>query len=760
MAINNVEVAMKNLLIIYTIIMISSSAFSVEIMLDHDYSDHLSSPHLYEDAVIYDEQVFKEFFGNCKKHGVSKVFLRVYHNFACYPSELNYDLTELREIISSPTAARRNGAFAAKVGFAAHDGLTEGGITQRVDTVSGEEYTLSAWISSPEDMKTSLVVVDTNSNEVLFRSEPVSWTGIALVPAELTFTAPGPVKVGAYTSKADRSLASFVIDDISVKDQQGNELVKNGTMEEVYKLVPVGWDWQTANYLVLNGDCSRQSPDQAKKSFPNGLFYSTPSALIEIARLHATAGRAYNAMEAGVKAAKENSVKLYAWYDPVDDAMRQAPLPVYSLWLASKFAENNPQFQIRNKNGERRFGVMCFGYPEVQEYKTAVVKELLAYDPGGIYLKFSWTHTWPNDNCLSNYNFDGYLYNDIAINDYHELYGKPSDGNYDEIKLKEIYGEYVLDWLSQVRHLVHSKGKKLSIGVLPTDYFQEFAGGWKLNWDRIFKEKLVDEIVLEPRDSGNDQLEYLKAIDRYYQFAQRCRDAGIRFSYDLHINNIRRSEPNMAEWLTKQLTDLAKAPVDMIGIYEALHVDGDDLWPSIEKAVKQIQQMNKAEKIEPADINDTQPPGNNIALSSYGTKATLERSGSYEDASVLIDGNIHNSSNKYFKSPAVIEIELQEPEVINQCRIYSGYLMGHGENYVYNHLKSYKLQGEINGHWVEVIQPVENAPSAKEMNARIDAQYFYSHKLNTAQPLKKIRLLIDDPADSMIYIREIQLFTD
>jgi glycosidase len=57
----------------------------------------------------------------------------------------------------------------------------------------------------------------------------------------------------------------------------------------------------------------------------------------------------------------------------------------------SEFSKEHPEFRWRQRDGRAYHSQLSFAFPEVRQYKLALLKELLAYDIDGFF--FDWIRT-------------------------------------------------------------------------------------------------------------------------------------------------------------------------------------------------------------------------------------------------------------------------------------------------------------------------------------------------------------------------------
>lgn len=555
---------------------------AVELMIDVDAYDNFSEPEFF-DTELYGPEHITKFFENCRSNGVSSVYWRVQCQIASFRSKLNYNLSEELMIRSYPENRKHGGAFAAKVGVQS----AKDGIFQTVDTKEGEKYNASAWIAADTGQGAFFYIENAESGETLGKSELISGS-TGFQKEELSFEAPGPVRIG-FSGQSSDDINIFFVDDVSLKDFDGKELVVNGDMERFSKVQPSDWQiTDRVNFLVLCGDILDIGEERLQNEFGGpGSWGPKRNGWWQEARLaRKPVLDSYDPLGVAVREAHRNDVKIYAWIDPLDDG-RKVP-PSCTGWWVSRFHEDHPEYRLVDKDGNRRWGQLCFGYPEVRRYKNAMVQELLDYGVDGIYLKTAEMHNRIWDGY--SYRYDNFAHNDIALAEYDKHWGKPADGNYELKKLRSIQGEYFYQWIAEASELLRENGKGFVYSMRPGDIYDRPLGAWPNFWEKIVDERLIDLFLLElrPATAGNKNL--LREADERFRFIDRCRDAGVRVGYDFYLNALaeNRMTPQSLgarphEFFVNELKALAQEPLDLIGIYETMYVDRDNYWPDIRK---------------------------------------------------------------------------------------------------------------------------------------------------------------------------------
>jgi hypothetical protein len=718
-----------------------------EIMLDVDSYDHFSEPQ-YWNTNMYGPEHIAKFFADCKANGVSLVYWRSNCQIAAYWSKLNYNLADALSIRSYPEDRQHGGAFAAKVGVRS----SQDGLFQIVPTKAGKTYTASAWISVNKGHKAYLSVADAKTGRMLVKSDIITGLDEKFQLVEVSFTATDSAKVGVYGQKFD-DINIFVVDDVSLRDDSGRQLLINGDMEQFDALLPVGWKiTDKTNFLVLCGDILKMDKTLSNKACggPKGWGPMRNGWWVRCQRDRIKALSTYDPLKVAVEEAHKNGIKIYGWIDPLDEGRRVPPM--CAGWGVSRFHEDNPQYRLVDKDGNRRWGQLCFGYPAVREYKNATVKELLDYGVDGIYVKTAYQHSLIWDNTPHQY--EQYVFNDIALAEYERRWGKPSYGDYKEYRLKEIQGEYFLQWMTEASALIHQSGKKLHYSIAPDDHYQPMQGAWPNYWEKLVDNKTIDLLLLEPRSNTTNKT-LLGMLERQFGFIQRCRKAGVSIGYDFYLNALaekRISPRKIADkphgFFVDEMSALLQEPIDLIGVYEAMYVDAHNYWPDIKRVSELSTRLGDGPKksytVKGNDLKDCE----NIASERKGAEAIVEFNDVNAPANAVIDGSVSTSvTNGMSRGLFNVLITLPSSKKVEAIRIYPGNVANASLPSGECGISSYLLEGFSSGKWV-TLADVENAPTVAQTGAVTQYDFVYEHKFSPAVTLEALRLRIRKSSDT------------
>lgn len=737
---------------------LSSYAHAADLMIDLDSYDNLSEPQIF-DAEFYSADHIDDFFKNCRDHGVSKVYWRAHSQIAAYYSKYNYNLAEELTHRSRPDTRRNSGAFAAKV-FA----VTAGdGIYQKVTLAPDKRYTLRAWINAPENSGAAVMVRDPQNGKILHYGNIISGSE-AFAESVVTFEGQGDLLVGVGMP-VDFDDGLFVADDISlVCNEDSQELIKNGSMETFTMLLPDYWPEDWCNFIILNGDVAAMPEERRKEVLPNSdSFIRMRQHWVRTAQNRSKALRAYDPLAAAVDSAKKYGITLYAWIDPLDEGRRVLP-GVMNSW-SSRFMENNPHCRMVNQQGRKRWGLLCFGYPEVVEYKLNIVQELLDYGVDGIYMKTMHQHNQVWDG--NNYAYSDYVYNDIALRDYDKKWGKPENGQYDKDRLRHIHAGYFFNFVKEAGTIIRQQGGKLAYSLGPGARLEQKMAYLPVYWRQMIEDNVIDELLIEPRH-GNDHTDYFYSLDRAYNYAALCNKHGVKLGFDFYLNALaerRIGDPKAMEdrhqWFYEQMMILAKDPIDFIGIYEGMYVDSQDFWGRIKEVSQSIEKLPAGQKRKPFPLSDT-TTHKNLITNPFSTSAYIFADNEKIHQQSIVDGEVSDSgAYSSHGLPFDILLEFDRPENIDTIKIYPGNVGLSGNPSGECGFKRYCVNAYVDGEWMPLVETVEHAPTVAQMDAKTAIDFFYEHIF---EPVKteqvKITVFRSSDTGKRIHCRDVPCVTD
>ena len=644
-----------------------------KLQIDVDFFDNLAVVKPYCGSNWIDR-----FFADCKAHGVRRVTWRCFAQIANFPTELNYTVDAVQTIRSAADERRFAGAFAAKVGVGRlPPGKAFGGIWQRVVPKGGgraaarpsREYLFRGMVSSDAlPAGAFLAAIDAESGAVLARSDEVR--SFDMQRREVRFATDKPFDVGVFSAGAEDGIHVFVVDALSLRalDAPDEELLVNGGMEEVDAFMePAGWTQDGTCFVTLNGDVMSMPEKERKARFPNiHGFDILNHPYRERTEALVRAAEDGNSLALAGQAAKKYGIELYAWYDPFDDGRKC--LPPVKVW-ADKFMEAHPEFRCTDKDGRARWGLLCFACPEVRAHKAAVVRELLSFEGvTGVALKTHYQHNllWGWDSKVQT----DCLYHPAILARYHSRWGKPQDGAYSAFRLRQLHGEAVMEWLREMRPLFATSGKRLCMFQAPGVFLDRTnTCGWYLPPEKIVREKLCDDFLIEPR-WGGDHVKRFAESASVNRLVAACRKSGVGVGFDFYYASVGRvpAIKDRGAFLVEQVTGLGREDVDHIGLYEEICLH--DVWPQIGQAAQALASA------PPPTIRTGIPSAvdGKLSLASCRDVTLDDGRGGIGSAIELVSGE--DAWDGLYMSPtnAQATILFNQPLELSEVILYSGHL--------------------------------------------------------------------------------------
>jgi hypothetical protein len=163
----------------------------------------------------------------------------------------------------------------------------------------------------------------------------------------------------------------------------------------------------------------------------------------------------------------------------------------YTSWQ-SEFTVAHPEYLARDRTGsEVHHGVMCYAYPEVRAYKLQCIREILAdYPFDGIFI-CTRSQSKPAAHA------DQFGFNEPVVEAYQQRYGvNILEQDFDVEAWRRLRGEFVTQFLRELRSFTRERGLRLSIGVPQGDYLGPPIGNLHLDWRSWVAGGVIDELVI------------------------------------------------------------------------------------------------------------------------------------------------------------------------------------------------------------------------------------------------------------------------
>ncbi|PYV13685.1 MAG: hypothetical protein DMG07_13710 [Acidobacteria bacterium] len=203
-------------------------------------------------------------------------------------------------------------------------------------------------------------------------------------------------------------------------------------------------------------------------------------------------------LPAAVAAIKQEGMGVEAWITIFDEGAPPAVLYSDSSFFPwqSNFTRENPQYLVCDRSltpnqRKHQWGVMEYAYPEVRRYMLEQIRTFSDRFPfDGVFLSVR-SHSPPAEHG------DQFGFNEPVVREYQRRYGRDILRQaFDLEKWRELRGEYLTQFLREVRDHLKSKGQKLAIGVQQGEHAGPPFGNMVIDWRRWTSERLIDELVV------------------------------------------------------------------------------------------------------------------------------------------------------------------------------------------------------------------------------------------------------------------------
>jgi len=231
---------------------------------------------------------------------------------------------------------------------------------------------------------------------------------------------------------------------------------------------------------------------------------------VNIPSLHRRMGevmRSIDPLACCAKYARKHGLRIYAWVT-VYDSLYYAPPTEFFQW--------HPEFTWVSKDGTKHIsGVPCYAYPEVRKYRLEQMKELVGYDIDGILLSDRSHSPWPGRNAGGgNEGARGYGFNEPVVEEYVRRYGKDprraEPDSLDEIRFVQIKGDFLTQFLREVKGVTAAAGKKLAVTTDPRIADPVLANWMYVDAETLARERIVDELCI--RGSAGANLDHWRLL--------------------------------------------------------------------------------------------------------------------------------------------------------------------------------------------------------------------------------------------------------
>jgi len=163
----------------------------------------------------------------------------------------------------------------------------------------------------------------------------------------------------------------------------------------------------------------------------------------------------------------------------------------------SDFSSKHPEFTVVDKTGKnRQWGVLCLAYSQVRKYFIDKFLNLLnGYEFDGLFVCLR-SQSRPTDFG------DEYNFNEPIREEFQRRYGDDIlKDDYNLQAWRDLVGEYLTLFLSELRSELKKIGVKLSIGVPRGDIIGPPMGNSSLHWREWIQKNLIDKLIINQNSS-------------------------------------------------------------------------------------------------------------------------------------------------------------------------------------------------------------------------------------------------------------------
>jgi hypothetical protein len=187
----------------------------------------------------------------------------------------------------------------------------------------------------------------------------------------------------------------------------------------------------------------------------------------------------------------------------------------------SDFSRQHPQYALVDRTrGRRQWGVLCLAYPEVRRHFIQRYQRLLAGgDFDGLFVCLR-SQSRPADFA------DQFGFNQPVRDDYLKRYGRDIwKEDFDVGRWRELLGEYLTLFLSELKQHLKESGKYLAVGAPRGNVLGPPFGNGALQWQTWVKQKIVDHLTIDQNSSKCPSMWHdLWPMHRGYGYVQNYLD--------------------------------------------------------------------------------------------------------------------------------------------------------------------------------------------------------------------------------------------
>ena len=197
--------------------------------------------------------------------------------------------------------------------------------------------------------------------------------------------------------------------------------------------------------------------DEPYQFSPGYIPFPTDPEIVE--RYNSLDYTGYDTLEAAVRIGHELGLEIWAWMTINEDD--------HGFGFTSRFSREHPEYRWVMRDGRVLHSQMSFAFPEVREYKKALVGEMLAYDIDGIFMDWLRTGDIRDNPHTDPEGIAAHGYEKPLVEEYIKRYGKdPHDNPNGDDAWVRLRVEPLTVFMRDVRKMVDAHTKKLGLSTM------------------------------------------------------------------------------------------------------------------------------------------------------------------------------------------------------------------------------------------------------------------------------------------------------
>lgn len=343
-----------------------------------------------------------------------------------------------------------------------------------------------------------------------------------------------------------------------------------------------------------------------------------------------------------VEQCHKHDIKIFGYHTIYDDGSPPEVLYGGSTpypWQ-TKFIAEHPELVVRDRQGNKQYGVREMAYPlareqKIEEFVTFVNK----YDFDGAYVCLR-THSLPAQFG------DQFGFNEPVVEEYKKRYGIDIlTQDFDLSKWRSLRGEYLTIFLKELRQAI--PGKEIAVSMQGGEYIGHPYGNMVVDWRTWIKEGLLDYLVV---GHGTSDALYPKELQGYgYLTHVDAKIGGL--SNKVFHDYIEQVRPDV-KLLYMGDSRASEISPNTDGVMD-LHLGTDMPTALKERAAVKAKEIRK--KVEVLTNNESD-----------------------DSAYLMLDGNIRDESIWVSRGlPQVIEFRWNKPIAFSRIIMYPGGIQYH-----------------------------------------------------------------------------------